>query len=236
MFLSPEITRVDLLPETASYCKFEIEPLARGYGTTIGNALRRIMLMNLPGFAATSIKIDGINSEYDELSSTTESLLDITLNVKQVAATLCGDIKKKDVIIDVTGPCHVYANDIQDEDLIIENRGQKIMTVREGCHIYMEIRFEAGKGYGSAASRSDSEPGRLQIDSMFSPAKRVNYHVEPTRVGDCTDYDKLTIEVWTDGTKPAQEVLAWSANLLRENLLVFAGEHDPTLEEVPDEQ
>ena len=236
MFISPKITRVDSLPETASYCKFEIEPLARGYGTTIGNALRRIMLMNLPGFAATSIKIDGINSEYDVVNSTTESLLDIILNVKQIAATLRGELKKKNVTIDVTGPCHVYAYDIQDEELIIANHGQKIMTVREGCHVHMEICFEAGKGYGAAAGRSNAGPGSLQIDSMFSPAKRVNHYVEATRVGDCTDYDKLTMEIWTDGTKPAQEVLAWSANLLRENLLVFAGEHDPALEEVPDEQ
>lgn len=230
----PFIPQITSSSSEANYFRYDIAPLSRGMGATLGNALRRVMLTNLPGCAATWIKINSVASQFDELESVEESVIDIILNVKNISMALSEGVEKKTVVIDAVGPQKIHAYDIQDSELRVTNPSQRIITVRAGYHIHMEIQFEVGAGYRCSAENCPSDRvDIIPLDAMFTPARRVNYFVEPTRVGDRTDYDKLTLEVWTDGTMTANDIVALSADLLRKNLLVFPNTHASELEDVP---
>ncbi len=211
---------------------FVAEPLVRGYGITLGNSLRRVLLSTLPGYAATSIKIDGVLHEISECNGVKEDVPEIVLNVKGIVAKLeCSE--PKTVIIDVTGPCNVTAGDIMpDADVTILNPEHHICTVSEGNRFYMEITFDEGRGYvpsdvnkqnylNSLGANLGAPIGLIFVDSIFTPVYKVEYNVENTRVGNITDYDKLTIKVLTNGTIGAKEAVSLAAKVLNEHLKLF---------------
>ena len=217
--------------ENGSEGEFVIEPLERGYGTTLGNSLRRVLLSTLAGYAATSIKIDGVLHEISTVNGVKEDVPEIVLNVKGIIAKL-NVPSSKQVIIDVTGPCEVTAADItRDADIEILNPDHHIATVSENSRFYMELTFDSGRGYVSqeknkqnylTQSGNTSAPiGTIFTDSIFTPVYKVEYHVENSRVGDITDYDKLTLKVLTNGTITAQEAVALAAKVLNEHLNLF---------------
>ena len=183
--------------EDQSYGKYVVEPLERGYGMTLGNSLRRILLSSLPGYAATSIKIAGIQHEFSTIPGVTEDVTEIVLNVKQLILKLHSQ-EPKTVYIDAVGPCEVTAADIKaDGEVEILNPELHICTLGEDATFNMEITLSQGRGYVSADRNKTAQTviGVIPIDSIYSPVKKVNYSVEPTRVGDKTDFDKLTLEV-----------------------------------------
>ena len=227
----PNITTVNL-SEDGTSGKFIVEPLERGFGITLGNSLRRIMLSSLQGVAVTSIKIDGVLHEFSTIAGVTEDVTQIVLNVKGITAKLYST-SPKTVIIDVTGPCDVTAGDIErDADLEILNPDHHIATVAENHRFYMELCFDHGRGYVSqernkqlasvAAGPNVTAPiGTIYTDSIYTPVYKVNYSVENTRVGNNTDLDKLTIEVLTNGTVTAKEAISLGAKILNEHLNLF---------------
>ena len=211
---------------------FVAEPLVRGYGITLGNALRRILLSTLPGFAATSIKIDGVLHEISACNGVKEDVPEIVLNVKGIVAKLeCEG--PKTAVIDVTGPCEVTAGDIiPDADLTILNPDKHICTVSENARFYMEITFDEGRGYvpsdvnkqnylATVGANLGAPIGLIFVDSIFTPVYKVEYNVENTRVGNVTDYDKLTMKVLTNGTIEAKEAVSLAAKVLNEHLRLF---------------
>ena len=211
---------------------FVAEPLVRGYGITLGNALRRILLSTLPGFAATSIKIDGVLHEISACNGVKEDVPEIVLNVKGIVAKLeCEG--PKTAVIDVTGPCEVTAGDIvPDSDIVILNPEKHICTVSENARFYMEITFDEGRAYRSAeankqiymssvASNMGAPIGLIFVDSIFTPVYKVEFNVDNTRVGSATDFDKLTIKVLTNGTITASEAVSLAAKVLNEHLKLF---------------
>ena len=211
---------------------FVAEPLVSGYGITIGNSLRRVLLSTIPGYAATSIRIDGVLHEISACNGVKEDVPEIVINVKGIVAKLHSD-KSKTVVIDVTGPCNVTAGDITpDADLEILNPDHHICTVSEGARFYMEITFDKGRGYhlseankqnylASAAGAVGAPIGLIFIDSIFTPVYKVESNVENTRVGNITDYDKLTMKVITNGTITAKEAVSLAAKVLNEHLKLF---------------
>ena len=206
-----------------SYGKFVVEPLERGYGTTLGNSLRRVLLSSLPGYAATSIKIDGIQHEFSTIPGVKEDVTEIVLNVKSIIAKLHCD-GPKTVLIEAQGEGVVTAGDIKaDADVDIINPELPIATLGPTGSLRMEIVFEKGRGYVSADRNKDSSKpiGTIPVDSIYTPVLKVNYTVENTRVGNQTDFDKLTIEVWTDKTISAKEALSYGARILRDHFKVF---------------
>ena len=218
----PRITCLDN-PEDASYGKYVVEPLERGYGMTLGNSLRRILLSSLPGYAATSIKIAGIQHEFSTIPGVTEDVTEIVLNVKQLILKLHSQ-EPKTVYIDAVGPCEVTAADIKaDGEVEILNPELHICTLGEDATFNMEITLSQGRGYVSADRNKTAQTviGVIPIDSIYSPVKKVNYSVEPTRVGDKTDFDKLTLEVWTDSTICARDAVSLGAKILSDHLTVF---------------
>jgi DNA-directed RNA polymerase subunit alpha len=229
----PNITTVNL-SEDGRNGKFIIEPLERGYGVTLGNSLRRVLLSSLPGVAVTNIKIDGVLHEISTITGVKEDVCEIVLNVKGITAKLHGDAAKM-AVIDMTGPCEVTAGDIrQDADLEILNPELHIATLSENVRFYMELTFDHGRGYISqeknkqlyaAANQGTSTPsapiGTIFTDSIYTPVYNVNYTVENTRVGSNTDYDKLTLEVLTNGTISAKEAISLGAKILNEHLNLF---------------
>ena len=227
----PNIT-IAHLSEDGTSGTFVVDPLERGYGITLGNSLRRIMLSSLQGVAVTSIKIDGVLHEFSTIPGVKEDVTEIVLNVKGITAKLYSTTPKI-AIIDVTGPCNVTAGDIkQDADLEILNPEHHIATVAEGEHFYMELSFDHGRGYVSqdrnkqlatmALNANTSAPiGTIYTDSIYTPVYKVNYTVENTRVGNITDLDKLTIEVLTNGTITAKEAISLGAKILNEHLNLF---------------
>lgn len=219
------------MSEDGKYGVFEVEPLERGYGITLGNSLRRIMLSSLQGVAVTSIKIDGVLHEFSTIPGVTEDVTEIVLNVKGITAKLYSNTVKT-AIIDVTGPCEITAGDIkQDADLEILNPEHHIATVSENERFYMELTFDHGRGYvsqernkqlASMAQGTTGAPiGTIYTDSIYTPIYKVNYHVENTRVGNITDLDRLTIEVLTNGTITAKEAISLGAKILNEHLNLF---------------
>ena len=223
----PNITTVNL-SEDGRDGKFIIEPLERGYGVTLGNSLRRVLLSSLPGVAVTSIKIDGVLHEISTITGVKEDVCEIVLNVKGITAKLHSDGAKM-AVIDMTGPCEVTAGDIrQDADLEILNPELHIATLGENVRFYMELTFDHGRGYISqeknkqlyvTANQGTSAPiGTIFTDSIYTPVYNVNYTVENTRVGSSTDYDKLTLEVLTNGTISAKEAISLGAKILNEHL------------------
>ena len=218
----PRITCMDSV-EDISYGKYVVEPLERGYGMTLGNSLRRILLSSLPGYAATSIKIAGVLHEFSTIPGVKEDVTEIVLNVKRMIVKLhCQGIKT--VYIDAVGPCEVTAGDIKtDGEIEILNPDLHICTLGEGATFNMEITLSQGRGYVSADRNKTAQTviGVIPIDSIYSPVTKVNYAVEPTRVGDKTDFDKLTLEVWTNSTISAKDAVSLGAKILSDHLTVF---------------
>ena len=223
----PRITCFDSA-EDPSYGKYVVEPLERGYGMTLGNSLRRIMLSSLPGYAATSVKIAGVQHEFSTVPGVTEDVTEIVLNVKRMILKLHSQ-GVKTVYIDAVGPCEVTAGDIKaDGEVEILNPELHICTLGEGATFNMEITLSQGRGYVSADRNKTAQTviGVIPIDSIYSPVQKVNYSVEPTRVGDKTDFDKLTLEVWTDSTICAKDAVSLGARILSDHLTVFTNLSD----------
>ena len=236
----PRITCFDSA-EDPSYGKYVVEPLERGYGMTLGNALRRILLTSLPGYAATSVKIQGVQHEFSTIPGVTEDVTEIVLNVKRITPKL-HSAGVKTVHIDAVGPCEVTAGDIKaDAEVEILNPELHICTLGEDATFNMEITLSQGRGYVSADRNKTPQTviGVIPIDSIYSPVVKVNYSVEPTRVGDKTDFDKLTLEVWTDSTISAKDAVSLGAKILSDHLSVFTNLSDTVttttiVEKVPD--
>lgn len=223
----PRISCFDSV-EDPSYGKYVVEPLERGYGMTLGNSLRRILLSSLPGYAATSVKIQGVQHEFSTIPGVTEDVTEIVLAVKRITPKLhCPGVKT--VHIDAVGPCEVTAGDIKaDADVEILNPELHICTLGEDATFNMEITLSQGRGYVSADRNKTPQTviGVIPIDSIYSPVTKVNYTVEPTRVGDKTDFDKLTLEVWTDSTITAKDAVSLGAKILSDHLTVFTNLSD----------
>lgn len=210
--------------ESNSYAKFVIEPLERGYGITLGNSLRRILLSSLPGAAVTSVKIDGVLHEFSTVPGVKEDVTEIILNLKSIALKIDGDDGPRTMYVDARGECEVTAGDIKtDGDVEIINKDLHIATLNADARLYMEINIDKGRGYVTAErNKEPNHPiGVIPIDSIYTPVKRVNYTVEDTRVGQVTDYDKLTFEIWTNGTTKPDEALSLAAKVLIEHLKLF---------------
>lgn len=219
-FEKPNITKVD---ESTNYGKFVVEPLERGYGTTLGNSLRRILLSSLQGAAVSSIQIDGVLHEFSTIDGVLEDVTQIILNIKKLALKMNTD-EDKNIEIDVNGPAKVTAADIvADPDVEVLNPEQYICTVADGGHFHVRMTVKKGRGYVAAdQNKSDDMPiGVLPIDSIFTPISRVNYQVESTRVGRRNDFDKLTLDVWTNGSISPREAISLAAKILTEHLDIF---------------
>ena len=221
-FEKPNIHKVE---ETDSCGKFVVEPLERGYGTTLGNSLRRVLLASLPGAAITSIQIDGVLHEFSTVEGVTEDVTQIILNLKKVSLKLDSE-EQKDLEIDVKGPAEVTAGDIQgDGEVEVLNPDLYIATVADGAELHIKMTADKGRGYFSAndnkARMDDLAIGVLPIDSIYTPIERVNYTVENARVGQRNDYDKLTLDVWTDGSLTPTEAVSLGAKILTEHLAMF---------------
>ncbi|WP_099975187.1 MULTISPECIES: DNA-directed RNA polymerase subunit alpha [Lactobacillaceae] len=219
-FEKPTITAVE---ESKDFGKYIIEPLERGYGTTLGNSLRRVLLTSLPGTAVSDIQIDGVLHEFSAVEGVIEDVTQIVLNIKKLDLKSFAedDIKAE---IDVVGPAVVTAKDIKaDADLEILDPEQYICTVADGGHFNMQISVKNGRGYNPAEqNKSESSPiGVLPVDSIFTPVDKVNYQVENTRVGKRNDFDKLTIDIWTNGSIGPREAISLSAKILTEHLTSF---------------
>ena len=225
----PRIETVSL-DEKGQHGKFIVEPLERGFGTTLGNSLRRVLLSSLPGVAATSVKIDGVVHEFSIVPGVKEDVTEIILNVKGVTAKLYSEGKKV-IRMEAVGPCEVTAaniNMINDPEIEILNKDWHIATLEEGAKLVMEFTFDRGRGYVPADRNKQqmilektNEVSVIAIDSIYTPVLKVNYKVENTRVGQITDYDKLTLEVLTDGTIDAQEAVSLASKVLTEHLDLF---------------
>ena len=224
----PNIATIEI-SDDGNYGKFVVEPLERGYGTTLGNSLRRVLMSSLPGVAVTNIKIDGVLHEISTISGIKEDVTDIVLNVKGITAKLNCD-EAKTVIIDVTGPCEITAGDIrQDADIEILNPDHHIATAAENTRFYMELTFNHGRGYVSQEKNKQNNQtaiGVIYTDSIYTPVYNARYTVENTRVGSNTDYDKLTLEVTTNGTISAKEAISLAAKILNEHLNLFVNLSD----------
>ncbi len=219
----PRIETADLF-DGGTYGKFVVEPLERGYGTTLGNSLRRVLLSSLPGYAITSAKIEGILHEFSTIPGVKEDVTEIVLNLKSVILKIHGD-GPKTIYIDASGEGDVKAGDIKtDSEVEILNPDLHIASLDTGAHINIEMTCDKGRGYVSAERNKQlMQPviGVIAIDSIYSPVSKVNYTVENTRVGQITDYDKLTLEVWTNGTINAKEAVSLGAKILNEHLNLF---------------
>ncbi len=220
-----EKPRIDCVenPGDVSYGKYVVEPLERGYGTTLGNSLRRILLSSLPGTAVTSIKIAGVQHEFTTIPGVKEDVTEIVLNVKGIIAKLhCEGVKT--VHIEAVGPCTVTAGDIKaDSDVEVLNPDLHIATLGADATLSMELTLSHGRGYVTADKNKLAQPiiGVIPVDSIYTPVRKVNYTVENTRVGDATDYDKLTLEVWTNGTIDARDAVSLGARILCDHFALF---------------
>jgi DNA-directed RNA polymerase subunit alpha len=209
--------------EQNNYGRFVVEPLERGYGTTLGNALRRILLSSLPGAAITSVKFDGALHEFSNLPGVLEDTIEIILNLKAVSLMIHSD-EPQTLIIETEEAGEVNAGHIKaPSDVEVLNPDHHICTLEEKSRLYMEMTAINGRGYIPAERNKMSQQpiGVIPVDSMFSPIKKVNYQVENTRVGQITDYDKLTLEVWTDGSIGPDEAISLSANILSTHIALF---------------
>ena len=221
-FEKPNIECLEI-NDDSNYAKFVCEPLERGYGVTIGNSLRRILLSSLPGSAITSVKIDGVVHEFSTIPNVVEDVPEIVINLKNVRLKTF-DNEEKMIRIDFKGEGEVTAADIiTDSSVEILNPDLHIATVSEGGHLKMEMTVEKGRGYNSAAKnkKPNQDISVLPIDSIYTPVKKVNYSVENTRVGQMVDFDKLIIEVWTDGSLKADEALSLAAKVMTGHLEIF---------------
>ena len=218
----PKIECVEL-KEDGTYGKFVIEPLERGYGITLGNALRRILLSSLPGAAATSVKIESVLHEFSTVQGVKEDVTELVLNIKSLALKMNGE-GPKTIYIDAKGEGEVTAADIRtDGDVEVVNKDLHIATLDSDGKLYIEITVDRGRGYVSLIkNKRDNQPiNTIPVDSIYTPAKRVNFTVENTRVGQITDYDKLSLEIWTNGTIKPDEAIGLSAKILIEHFKLF---------------
>jgi len=222
-----EKPRIEITEQSGTYGCFVVEPLERGYGTTLGNSLRRILLSSLPGAAVSNVKIEGVLHEFSTIPGVKEDVTEIILNLKSLAIKSNTDSPEpKLAYIDVTGEGEVKASDIKvDSDIEILNPDQHIATLSGGSDskLFMEITITKGRGYVEASKnkRPDQPLRMLPVDSIFTPVTRVNFKVEDTRVGQVTDYDKLTLEVWTNGTISPDDAVSLGAKILTEHLNLF---------------
>ncbi|HEW9733022.1 TPA: DNA-directed RNA polymerase subunit alpha [Streptococcus pneumoniae] len=219
-FEKPNITKID---ENKDYGKFVIEPLERGYGTTLGNSLRRVLLASLPGAAVTSINIDGVLHEFDTVPGVREDVMQIILNIKGIAVKSYVE-DEKIIELDVEGPAEVTAGDIlTDSDIEIVNLDHYLFTIGEGSSLKATMTVNSGRGYVPAdENKKDNAPvGTLAVDSIYTPVTKVNYQVEPARVGSNDGFDKLTLEILTNGTIIPEDALGLSARILTEHLDLF---------------
>lgn len=221
--IKPRGLSVEVDEEEGNYGKFVAEPLERGFGLTLGNSLRRVLLSSLQGTAITTVRIDGVDHEFSTISEVAEDVQDIILNLKEVKLKI-HSLEPKTLTIEAEGPREVKAGDIVgDHDVEILNPEQHICTVNEGGRVRMELTARRGRGYVSAdRNKVAGQPiGTIPVDSIFSPVKKVNYQVTNARVGQQTDYDKLTLELWTDGSVAPTDAVAYAAKIVKEQLSVF---------------
>ena len=226
----PKIETAALSPD-GRYGKFVVEPLERGFGTTLGNSLRRVLLSSLPGVAVTSVKIDGVVHEFTTIEGVREDVTEIVLNLKGIAAKIYGEAPKT-VRVEAVGPCEVTAGTIKGgDDLEILNPEWHIATLGEGAKLHIWFTIDIGRGYVSAdKNKTPQMPiGVIPVGSIYTPIRKVNYTVEDTRVGQVTDYDKLTLEVWTNGSVLPDEAISMAAKILRDQLELFVGLTDQTM-------
>ena len=219
-FEKPNITKID---ENKDYGKFVIEPLERGYGTTLGNSLRRVLLASLPGAAVTSINIEGVLHEFDTVPGVREDVMQIILNIKGIAVKSYVE-DEKIIELDVEGPAEITAGDIlTDSDIEIVNPDHYLFTIGEGSSLKATMTVNSGRGYVPAdENKKDNAPvGTLAVDSIYTPVTKVNYQVEPARVGSNDGFDKLTLEIMTNGTIIPEDALGLSARILTEHLDLF---------------
>ena len=220
----PKIETVEI-SDDAKFGKFVVEPLERGYGTALGNSLRRILLSSLPGAAVTSIQIDGVLHEFSTIEGVVEDVTTIILHIKKLALKIYSD-EEKTLEIDVQGEGTVTAADItHDSDVEILNPDLHIATLGENASFRVRLTAQRGRGYTPADSnkRDDQPIGVIPIDSIFTPVSRLSYQVENTRVGQVANYDKLTLDVWTDGSTGPKEAIALGSKILTEHLNIFVG-------------
>lgn len=220
----PKIETVEI-SDDATFGKFVVEPLERGYGTTLGNSLRRILLSSLPGAAVTSIQIDGVLHEFSTIEGVVEDVTSIILNIKKLALKIYSD-EEKTLEIDVQGPGTVTAADItHDSDVEILNPDLHIATLGENANFRMRLTAQRGRGYNRADhnKKEDHPIGVIAIDSIYTPVSRVNFQVENTRVGQLSNFDKLSLDVWTDGSIGPKEAISLGAKILTEHLNIFVG-------------
>ena len=219
-FEKPKLECVEM---SENYGKFVVEPLERGFGMTLGNSMRRVLLSSLPGVAATSIRIDGVLHEFSTIEGVKEDVTEIVLNLKGLICKLHSQGPKK-VVIDAAGECEVTAGDIlPDSDVEIINPELHLATLDENGKLHMEIMLDHGRGYVVADrnKRPDMPIGEIAVDSIYTPITKVNFTVDNTRVGQITDYDKLTLEIWTNGSIKPDEAASYAAKILTEHLMLF---------------
>lgn len=239
--IKPRRLEVDQESLTPTYGKFVAEPLERGFGTTLGNGLRRVLLSSLQGAAVTSLRIEGVEHEFSTIPEVAEDVTDIILNLKEVLLRMHTN-EVKTVRIEAEGPRDVKAGDlITDDQVEILNPGHHLFTISEGGKVRMELTCRRGRGYVAASfNKLPGAPiGTIPVDSLFAPVRKVNYQVTNARVGQVTDYDKLTLEVWTDGSVDPQDAVAFSAKIIKEQLTVFINfdeTEEPVAVEAPREE
>ncbi|MGX7348105.1 DNA-directed RNA polymerase subunit alpha [Aerococcus vaginalis] len=218
----PSIETVEV-SEDNKFGKFVVEPLERGYGTTLGNSLRRVLLSSLPGTAVTYIQIDDVLHEFSTIEGVREDVTQIVLNIKQLSLKLY-DVDEKDIEIDVVGPKEVTAADIiSDSDFDVMNPDLHIASVADGARLHMTMHVESGRGFvRSEHNKDETMPiGVIPVDAIYTPISKVNYQIENTRIGQVNKYDKLTLDIWTDGTIGPKEALSLAAKILTEHLTIF---------------
>ena len=228
-----EKARIDCVEQSAdnTYARFVIEPLESGFGNTLGNALRRVLLSSLPGAAITNLQIEGVMHEFTTIPGVVEDVTELILNLKQLCFKMYTD-QPKTVIVDVKGPMEFKSGDIpMDDEMEMSNPNLHIATLNEDAHLRMTLTMEKGRGYVSAErNKAHSMPiGVIPIDSIFTPVRKVNYTIEDTRVGNVTDYDKLTLDVWTNGTVIPDEAISTAAKILTEHLSLFVSLTDQVM-------
>ena len=234
-FQKPKRLEIDTETLTSTYGKFYAQPFERGFGTTIGNALRRVLLSSIEGAAITAVKIEGVLHEFSSLPGVVEDVTDIILNLKQIPIKM-HTTEEKILTLDVERKGKVIAADLQgDATIEVLDPDAPIATLSENGRLQMEMRVSTGRGYVSADKNFDDDMGigYIPIDSVHSPVRRVNYHVEAARIGQATDYDRLVLEVWTNGTISPTDAVGLAATLLRDHLTIFVNaEHETALEGV----
>jgi DNA-directed RNA polymerase subunit alpha len=235
--LMPRAIELDSATASPSYGRFTIEPLERGFGTTLGNALRRTLLSLLQGAAVTAVKVDGVLHEMSTIPGVVEDVTDVVLNVKQIVVRHLGDDPKW-MRIEKDGPGVVTAGDIQaDPEIEIINPDLHLMTLDENAKIRMELMVGMGRSYVPAESHTFEQDtiGVIPVDSIFSPIRKVNYTVEACRVGQRTDYDRLVLEIWTNGATEPIDALGYAAKILKDHMLLFIHFDEEQLEESREE-